>query len=70
MARRMGKRTKETFLKCPECDNVVTIHRRRSKLKVKNHIKDLYCYKCKDTTKHIELKEDLFLPEWLREEDA
>lgn len=59
-----------TQLQCPECDNIQTIQRRQSKMREKNHIKHMYCWKCKETTGHIEVKEDIFLPEWLREEQA
>lgn len=67
----MAKRTvtATTYLKCEDCGNVVQIHRKRSKLKEKNHLKHMYCYKCKDKTGHIEEKEDVFLPEWIRERD-
>lgn len=56
-----------TYLECSCCKNVQQIHRKRSKGREKNHIKHMYCYRCKETTAHIEKKEDLFLPEWLRD---
>jgi hypothetical protein len=58
--------TKDTYLECEVCENLVTIRRKRSKMKEKNHKKHMYCYKCKEVTAHIEVKEDAFLPEWLR----
>jgi hypothetical protein len=68
MASGSKTRTSQTHLSCSCCSNVVSIHRKRSKMKEKNHVKHMYCWKCKETTAHIEVKEDVFLPEWLREE--
>ena len=60
-------RTAETHLQCPECDHVMTIRRKRSKMRGKNHIKHMWCPTCKEVTGHIEVKDDIFLPKWLRE---
>jgi ssDNA-binding Zn-finger/Zn-ribbon topoisomerase 1 len=60
-------RTSATQLQCENCGNVQTIHRKRSKMKEKNHLKHLYCFRCKETTKHLEVKEDAYLPDWLRD---
>lgn len=70
MASGSKTRTAETYLKCTteDCGNVVQIHRKRSKMREKNHVKHMYCFKCKETTAHVEEKEDLFLPEWLRKQ--
>lgn len=62
--------TKQTFLKCSCCGNVNTIFRKRHKMKEKNHVKHMYCYKCKEITKFIEVKEDIFLPKWLQKKEA
>jgi len=48
---------KMTELVCLECGNVTTIIRQSCHLKSVGHIKDLWCYKCMDTTKHFELKD-------------
>lgn len=61
-------RTAPTHLQCPKCNHIMTIQRKRSKMKEKNHIKHMYCYKCREVTGHIEVKEDVFLPDWLVEE--
>ena len=50
-------KTYPTDLICLNCGNITTIHRRCSHVKETSHIKDLYCYKCKDFTKHYELVE-------------
>lgn len=50
-------KTYPTDLICLNCGNITTIQRRRSQVKEVSHIKDLYCYKCKDVTKHYELIE-------------
>ncbi|AMQ66570.1 ribosome associated inhibitor A; zinc finger domain [Bacillus phage Shbh1] len=68
MASGSKTKTAPTHLKCPKCNNTQTIYRKRSKLRGKNHIKHMYCFQCKETTGHIEVKEDIFLPEWLRED--
>jgi ribosomal protein L33 len=60
-------RTIKTQLQCPECQSVQTIHRKAGKTKEKFHIKHMYCPFCKEITGHIEVKDDIFLPEWLRE---
>jgi hypothetical protein len=44
----------ECKLKCSTCNNITTIQRRRGELRELGHIKHLWCYKCKDTTAHIE----------------
>lgn len=60
-------RTAQTFLQCSCCGNINPIFRKRSKMKVKNHIKHMYCYKCKEVTAHVEVKEEAFYPEWVKE---
>lgn len=60
-------RTAQTFLQCSCCGNINPIFRKRSKMKAKNHIKHLYCYKCKEVTAHVEVKEEAFYPEWVKE---
>lgn len=67
MATGSKTRTAPTHLQCPVCGNIVTIHRKRSKMRGKNHTKHMYCYKCQEVTGHIELREDVFLPKWLLE---
>lgn len=69
MASGSKTKTAATFLQCKGCRNVTQIHRKRSKMREKNHIKHMYCYKCKEVKPHIEVKEDIFLPQWLREEE-
>lgn len=63
-------RTASTYLQCPECDTIQTIYRKRNRMKEKYHIKHLWCWKCKEVTGHIEVKEEAFYPDWLKEEDA
>ena len=46
---------KSTDLVCLECGNVFTIMRKTGKLKEYSHIKDLWCYRCLDVTKHFEI---------------
>jgi hypothetical protein len=67
----VSARTKviQTHLQCPECKNIVTIYRRGNRTKEKNHLKHMYCFRCKDITGHIEGKDDLFLPQWLIDQE-
>ena len=44
-----------TDLVCMNCGNIVSIMRKTSRLKEVSHIKDLWCYKCLDVTKHFEV---------------
>lgn len=67
MASGSKTKTKATYLECEVCQNVVTIRRKRSKMREKNHIKHMYCYKCKEVHAHIETKDDVFLPDWLKD---
>jgi hypothetical protein len=60
-------KTFQSHLECSECGTVATIWRKRVKPKEKNHVKHMYCYKCMDTTAHIEKKEELFYPQWLKD---
>jgi thymidylate synthase len=59
-------KTAFTYLECEECTNIAPIHRKVKKLKKKNHEKHMYCFKCEHITKHIELHEDVFLPDWIK----
>ena len=70
MASGSKTRTAQTFLKCSCCDNVNPIFRKRSKMREKHHIKHMYCYKCKEITAHVEVREDVFLPKWLRDDNS
>jgi hypothetical protein len=49
------KRTVRKYLRCIECGEVFVIYRRIGHNRKKNHIKNLYCYKCKKVTQHREL---------------
>lgn len=70
MASGARTRTKQTFLQCPCCGTVTSIHRKIGKLKEVDHIKDLWCYKCQDITKQVEVKERAFIPTWIAEFQA
>ena len=41
---------------CSECGSKMIIPRNLNNRREKYHIKDIYCYKCKKTTKHIEVE--------------
>ncbi len=42
---------------CSNCGNKMTISREVKSQREKYHIKDLYCIKCKEVTKHIEVRD-------------
>lgn len=44
-------------LYCTECNNKVTIFRKKSKMKKDGHIKHMYCSKCLRVTAHVERHE-------------
>lgn len=46
-----------TKLYCPRCGTIHSIYRKAAKQKKEGHYKKFYCYKCKDTHNHIELKD-------------
>jgi hypothetical protein len=43
-----------TNLICEKCGFTQSISRKRSKQRPRGHIKDIWCYKCKERTKHVE----------------
>ncbi|QEM43099.1 helix-turn-helix DNA binding domain protein [Bacillus phage Chotacabras] len=59
--------TASTHLECEVCGNVTMLWRKRSKMKQKQHLKHMYCPKCKETTGHYELRDDVGVPAWIKE---
>lgn len=55
-----------TTLECKDCGNVQEIQRKRGSMKKEGHIKSLWCFKCKSTTYHKELKDKGFIPNWVK----
>lgn len=61
MSKKMGRSTRnisQSYLYCPKCGNENHIQRRKKLLKSNGHIKDLWCHVCKETTKHVEKRQD------------
>ena len=54
----MKQSTTETRLYCPRCGQIHIIFRKTATQKKFGHYKNFYCYKCKHTHNHIELKDD------------
>lgn len=54
----MKRKTVQTKLICPKCDNITTIYRRVNKQKKFGYRKWMYCYKCKKETNHFEIRND------------
>jgi hypothetical protein len=52
----MAKKIIQSKLLCPRCRNYTTIYRNAAKRKHEGHYKKIYCYTCKSTHNHIELK--------------
>lgn len=48
--------TTNSDLICSLCGNIMPIPRNKKNQRNIFHIKDLYCYRCKKITKHIELQ--------------
>ena len=57
----MRKRYKtiSSNLICPECGNIFPIPRYSGRYRCYNHIKDLWCPYCRDTTKMVENKREV-----------
>jgi len=51
------KRTVQSNFKCLECGAIIPLTRLRTRAKKDGHIKNIWCYKCKKTTKHKEIRE-------------
>lgn len=56
-----------TGLYCPRCGEIHYIFRKTAKQKKVGHYKKFYCYKCKHTHNHIELKDYNYSKEELEE---
>lgn len=55
--RRLYANTVLANLKCIECGQIFPIQRQKGrKKKVNEHIKTLYCIKCRKNTKHLEIE--------------
>ena len=39
---------------CSDCGSMTTVPRKKNKQREKGHVKDLWCIRCKTTTKHVE----------------
>jgi len=55
---RSKDKTVPTLLLCSHCGSKMVIHRLVSRLKKTNHIKDMYCYVCKQKRKFVEIREN------------
>lgn len=47
----------EVRLRCQNCGNETMIWRRKGRLKEPNHVKHLWCFKCRDRTAHVEVRD-------------
>jgi len=41
---------------CQECCSKISLPRKKNKQRGLKHVKDIYCIKCKETTKHDEIR--------------
>lgn len=48
-------------LQCPSCLNVVQIPRPKGLRREDNHVKHMWCFKCKEETGHIEQRQEFNL---------
>ena len=51
----MKKHTTQRTFKCPNCNTIMIAYKKSNKLTKLNHIKHMYCYKCKQTTGFIQI---------------
>lgn len=53
------KRQKYTisYFICPECGNITPLPRKKSSKRNKGHIKDLFCIRCNEIVKTMEVRE-------------
>lgn len=63
----MRQKVVDTHLKCDECGNLSQIWRKHRSQKKVGHIKHMWCPACKDTQAHIELRDEAFYPEWIKQ---
>lgn len=54
----MKRHCTKTRLICPICGNIQTIFRQSNKCREFGHIKTIWCFKCKEKTNHIEIKDE------------
>lgn len=52
---KMRKNVTERFFKCSECGTVLTAYKKSSRRTGANHIKHMYCHKCKEVHPFIQL---------------
>lgn len=50
-----NRTTNETYLRCSGCNNITSIQRIKGRARKSGHEKHLWCFRCKDRTKHIEI---------------
>ena len=51
----MRKNVTERYFKCPECGTILTAYKKSSRRTSVNHIKHMYCYKCKEVRPFVQL---------------
>jgi Fe2+ or Zn2+ uptake regulation protein len=49
-------------LVCQVCNTVTSIPRRRAEKRENNHVKHMWCYKCKEV---VEFKENIFIKDFI-----
>ena len=52
----MNKNSSTTSLLCPVCGNILPLVKKSSRIKELFHRDKIYCYVCKNYTKHVEIK--------------
>lgn len=52
-----NKRTAKTHLICSDCGTIYPMIRVKAMQKKDGHIKNLWCYRCKEVKPHVENKE-------------
>ena len=57
MSRNKRQLMVETKFVCPDCGTIISIPRKKGDQHPTGHIKHMHCYKCKETTGFVEIKQ-------------
>lgn len=52
----MKKNVTERVFECPACKQKIIAYKKSSRRTAENHIKTMYCFKCKDVKNFVQIK--------------
>ena len=50
----------QRHLRCPNCNNIITLWSKKNRIRPKGHIKTMYCYYCNELVDCVEIREPNF----------